>query len=843
MKHFLITVFLLTTLSMSYAQSNGDFNPGNMLLKWEFSGQQHKNTSAIPSLLTLVNEGKTALPSQGWSIYFNSRSLKVAGADTEIAEIKHVNGDLFRLIPKKGNKALEPGASQQIHLLSDEVKNQSDLPAGCYFVWDSSPEKGFPLKKESITSTIQTDKDVLLLANKIYTQNQLIREIPAEQLPAIFPTPVSYQPGAGQFEISAVVKLSADPAFIGEARSFAKELSGLFGKTISVNAPGKGNTIVFKTDASIAPEGYQLSITPAQVTITASHPAGAFYAIQSLKTMLPPQLWSHQLKSAKIPAAEISDQPRFGFRGVMMDVARNFQPKSEVLKVLDIMALYKLNVFHFHLNDDEGWRLEIPALPELTTVGSQRGHTADDSKNILPSYGSGALTGVNSGSGFYSKADFIEILKYAKERHIRVIPEIETPGHARAAIKAMDARYEKYKKEGNKEEAEKYLLRDVNDKSVYESVQGFNDNVLNPAVPSVYRFLEKVTDEILGMYKEAGAEIQTIHFGGDEVPPGVWTKSEAVNHLISQDPMVKNPDDLWFYYFEKVNGILKARNLYLSGWEEIGLRKTVLDGKHAMILNSDFVKENFHTEVWKNTEGNEDLAYKMANAGYKVTLTCVTNLYFDLAVNTDFDEPGQIWGGYVGVDKPFYFVPYDYYKTSKEDVNGKPIHPSAFKHKERLTDYGKTNIIGIQAPLWSETIKTPERLEYMLVPKIFGIAERAWAKDPSWATEADSLKSEQLYQQAWSEFIHVIGKKELPRIGSYAGGYRYRIPTAGAIVKDGNLEANVQYPGLTIRYTTNGSEPDGKSKAYTQPIPAKGTIKLTVFDADGKSGRTVTLVN
>ena len=185
----------------------------------------------------------------------------------------------------------------------------------------------------------------------------------------------------------------------------------------------------------------------------------------------------------------------------MLDVARNFQPKSEIFKVLDVMALYKLNVFHMHLTDDEGWRLEIPSIPELTEVGSKRGHTLD-SKHFLPaSHGSGGEVDNKTGTGFYSRADFIEILKYANKLHITVEPEIEAPGHARAAVKSMNARYDRLTTEGKKAEAEKYLLSDPGDKSVYSTAQYWTDNVIDVALPSTYNFVETIISELVACTK------------------------------------------------------------------------------------------------------------------------------------------------------------------------------------------------------------------------------------------------------------------------------------------------------------------------------------------------------
>ncbi|MBC8151530.1 MAG: chitobiase/beta-hexosaminidase C-terminal domain-containing protein, partial [Bacteroidetes bacterium] len=239
--------------------------------------------------------------------------------------------------------------------------------------------------------------------------------------------------------------------------------------------------------------------------------------------------------------------------------------------------------------------------------------------------------------------------------------------------------------------------------------------------------------------------------------------------------------------------------------------------------------------------GSEDLAYRMANAGYKVILTAVTHLYLDMAYNPSSGEPGQYWGGYVDIDKPFYFIPYNYLRIIKDDRTGKQLDPSVIKGRVPLTERGRANIVGIEAPLWAETNKTPADMEYKLLPKLLAVAERAWAKDPDWATETDQTKSDVLYGQAWSAFINVVGKRELPRLDTYAGGFQYRIPTAGAKIINGKVAANVQFPGMTIRYTTDGSEPTATSPAYTEPMDTAGPVKLKVFNAAGRAGRTVTI--
>lgn len=837
MKPYIIgALLILISIKPVFAQKTTTLKAGDLSIDLEMVST---NDGQVQSLFHLKNNGKKALPASGWKIYFNSRVVKTWGPDSLLARINHVNGDLFRLSPLKAFKTLPAGASVQLNLASESMNNYSERPQGFYLVWDKTPDLGETISRVNYKHLSRHLKEEQALAAKVYQQNTLIKDIPAGDLPAVFPSPASYVKQEGIFKLTKEVTLVTESVFEKEALGFADELAKILGKKPAVLKRSEGSGIFLQQVNSIAKEGYELSISPEKILIKASDVAGAFYGIQSLKTMFPAQAWASVQPVINLPAAEIKDAPRFGFRGFMMDVGRNFQPKSEVLKVLDLMALYKLNVFHFHLTEDEGWRLEIPGLPELTSVGANRGHSSNERNSILPSYGSAAAVGKNSGTGFFTRAEYIEILKYATARHIRVIPEIETPGHARAAIKSMDARYARLMKAGKKAEAEQYLLRDLNDQSGYRSVQGFDDNVINVALPSTYTFLEKVTDELVAMHKEAGAALPTIHFGGDEVPAGVWGKSAAADLLSKTNPEVKGTDALWFYYFSKVNQLLKSRGMYLSGWEEIGLRKVAVNGEMKMLPEPRFVKENFHADVWNNLTGNEDLAYKMANAGYKVVLTPVTNFYIDLAVNPSFDERGQNWGGYVDVDKPFYFIPYDYYKNVKEDEQGNPVDPAIFKNKERLTEIGKSNIVGLQAPLWSETIKTRAHFEYMLLPKLLGLAERAWAKDPEWAVTTDPEKEKTLYEQAWSEFVNVLGKKELPRLNHYSGGYLYRIPTPGVQLKAGTLEANVQLPGLIIRYTTDGTEPGKESQVYKSAIPLNGLVKLRAFDDTGRGGRTI----
>lgn len=850
---YLLPVLLFIALSANcvFAQKKvAEPTLNGLRLKWEIIENNYTNKEKALAELTLITKPGFSLPAGGWKLYFNSDEPIVPASPADNVSVTHVNGGLYYLSPEKDFGGVKANDSLKIALVADSwLINVSDAPRGFYLVWDKAPAQAYAVNEPALIASTQTKQLMRTPADKVlastpellFEQNKIIRDIPADSLVKIFPTPDSYQTTAAKFKLDAAVSVVADPQFRSEAALFRSELAKLLIQNGEVKNAAKQIKLINKP---MAPEAYELQVTNNAVTIAASSGTGIFYGIQSLKTLLPAQAWHHPQKSIVVNGVNVTDKPRFGYRAVMIDVARNFQPKKEILKLLDVMALYKLNTLHFHLTDDEGWRLEIPALPELTAVGAKRAYAVNESKNLQPALGSGPFTSNTSGSGYYTKADFIAILRYATQRHITVIPEIESPGHARAAIVAMNARYQYYIGQNQKAKAAEYLLHDLRDSSAYSSVQDYNDNVIDVSLPSTYKFIETVTAEIEKMYTEASAPLKSIHYGGDEVPAGVWERSPAYFKLKGTDTTIKNTDNLWSYYYTKVYNITQAHHLYLTTWEEVGSEKVIQNGIRQSVINPALADKNIHLEVWNNVLGwgSEDLAYKLANRGYKVILSPVTNTYFDMAVNKAFDEPGYYWGSYADLDRPFGFIPYDYFKNTVKGRLGETLNPAiVFAAKERPTQQGINNIIGLQGALWAETLQSPQRMEYMLLPRLTALAERAWARNPEWATETDTLKSKNLYNEAWSQFVNVLGKQELPRLTYYAGGFNYRIPLAGAIVKDGQVIVNTQLPGLAIRYTTNGSTPTAKSNLYNNGIPAKGTIKIALFNDSGRSGRVSTI--
>ncbi len=796
-------------------------------LRWELAGDSSAS-------FTLTNRDAKPLPPSGWAIYFSALHSADSGSVGAGFDIQDVMADLHRLVPGAGFAGLPPGATIKIPYVAHRLLNRSFAPSGPYIVFDDAKDGGLPLSNYVAVpfdrSPQGEGRDSRVVSPEAqFAIDSVIRDIPASELPPVFPTPVQVTKGTGALRLSAMPQVTAPAELSNEATFAAEYLRPYF------PAGGKGGVPPLRlevgpVDGESSPEAYELVVdSAAGIRIVGVSSAGVFYGLQSLRSMLQPP---SPRAGLLLPALRVVDAPRFGYRGFMLDVARNFHSKAAVLRTLDLLARYKLNVCHLHLTDDEGWRVEIAGLPELTAVGARRGHTLDSSRFLQPAFGSGPQVDRPWGSGFFSHPDYVEIVRYAAARHIEVIPEVEMPGHARAAIKAMEARF---RASGDRQNR----LTDPDDRSVYRSVQGYPDNVMNPALESTYGFIERVVGDLAAMHREAGAPLRHIHMGGDEVPAGVWVGSPAVQAYMQAHGLT-SVNDLWFVFYGRVEQILKAQGLVPSGWEEIAVRKTQRDGRRAVIVNPGFAERGWRAYVWNNVAGwgAEDLAYRLANGGYDVVLSPVTNYYFDLAWNQNPDEIGLDWGGYIDVQRPFQFIPFDYYRNTRVDARGNPLDPAVFVGKDRLTDYGRAHIVGIQGNLWSETLGGEGRLDYMLAPKLFGLAERAWAPDPAWAKEADPARSDSLYREAWSRFVNVVGKRELPRLDGEVPGLNYRIPTPGLKVEGGVVLCSVELPGFTLRYTTDGSEPTARSSEVRGPIPLRGTVRVAAFTTTGRKGHT-----
>lgn len=840
-------------------------------VSWEALDNFKKPGVQFTSQFTLTNNSSLPLANKGWALYFNFVRMTVPEPPPPGVTITHINGDFFKLTPTEQFAPVEPKQSVVIPFEAQAwAIKDADAPAGYYFVFtddkgaDSAPEPVTEATIKPFVTPQQTgrgpdDHVQVPTATSRYEENLALSALLPAELDKIVPTPVSITAQAGQITLTSDVGIYHADGLDKEANFLAETLGALLGTAPQVHPgtpPAGTPSISLRTgEVTVGGEGkqagseaYQISVGAKGVAILGTDPGGVFYGIQSLRALLPIAAYQGTQASIPLDAVTVVDAPRFLYRGMHLDVGRNFQSKEGVERLLDLMAFYKLNKFHFHLTDDEGWRLTIEGLPELLDVGAHRGHTLDDSQNIVPSFGSGPDSSktTSSGNGLYTRADFVEILRYATARHIEVIPEIDMPGHARAAIKAMNARREKLIAKGDPAGGDEFLLSEPGDTSAYRSVQMWTDNVVNPCQESTYRFLTKVVDEVSAMFTEAGATLTTLHTGGDEVPAGVWAESPLCKTLIDMDPndAIGSVADLSSHFIRRYSEILAKHNLVTGGWEEIALSKVKMGDVTTKVANPEFLGSNFQPYVWNNVWGwgDEGNGYKLANAGYRVVLSNATNLYFDLSYDKDPVEPGYYWAGFVDTRKPYEFVPLDLYKSAAADRMGNPIdQKEAYKDAEKLTAAGKANILGIQGQLWSENVKTRDLMEYLAFPKLLGLAERAWAEDPAWASVDDDATRKGLLASAWNRFANTLGQRDLPRLDYLLGGVNYRVPLPGARIENGELQANVAFPGLTIRYTTDGSEPDANSTAYAGPVAVSGVIKLKTFTSRGRGSRTSVL--
>ncbi len=826
--------------------SGNDFKIDWKLVTNNYNGREDRNLHE----LSITNKSEKDINKE-WKIYFSGPPQPIDSVFTPDVTIKQLQGDLYVITPQETFPGIKKGESFTFKFTKVEsfCIKYSDAPCGFYVVNPTGEASNIedlnyaPLAGEKQTQRGPGDIIPVMNPEQIFEANESLTSI--DDYSKIIPTPVKQRYDAGTpVIVTSDSKISYEDGLADEAeylQKAIKEQTGLELETVvqkGLETPFNGNILLrlnpdeTKFGKIPGPEGYQTFTHNKDLNIIGKSGAGVLYGIQSIRALI----GYGETDEIEIPGHEIIDYPRFEYRGLHLDAGRNFHSKESVLKLLEVMSFYKLNKLHFHLTDDEGWRLEIEQLPELTQVGGRRGHTETELDMLQPAYGSGADPEAenNYGSGYYSKSDFIEILKYATERKIEVIPEIDLPGHSRAAIKAMEARYHKYK-DTDMDKAEQYRLADPEDKSVYSSVQKYNDNVICPCQQSTYDFLEVVLDEVVGLFEEAGAKLTTIHVGGDEVPTGVWEKSPKCEAL-SLEEGLEGANDITSHFLRTLSNMLKKRDLNLAGWEETACNRIELEGgHHDYVPNPDFANGHFRPYVWNNVWGwgGETRAYKLANSGYQVVLCNATNLYFDLAYNKDPKEPGYYWAGFGNTRNAFDFTPMNVYNSAKIDRMGVEIPASNYDGATTLTAQGKENILGMQGHLWSESIKGGDSLEYFYMPKILGLAERAWSPRPSWELTMNTKAQE----ADWNKFANSVGKVQREILDKLAGGINYRIPLVGIKVEDGMVSANVAYPGFEIRYTNDGSDPDMNSSIYTEPLQESKIMKFRAFATTGRGGR------
>jgi hexosaminidase len=834
------SLILATLLSCILFGCANKQNSAPVSIVWEM-GKNGVKPNHYEHTFYIKNVGKTDLQNN-WVIYYNQMPMVVVKNDSAQLVLEHISSTYFKIYPSQNYKPVKAGETLRFNVISrGSIIKEANTPSGAYIVF--TDENGKEQKPQNIETKVvpfthsyqwtrpNTKELPYPDGNYVYEQNAFFNQQFDLDETNIFPSVKSAEKTGGTSTFAKNIKIETETDFENEANLLKEKLVSLFGCTVSEN----GETIIrFIKQASdkkewidnSEKENYSINIKNNTIEIHGATSHGIFNGCQTLINIL----GNLGTVPTEIANMQIYDYPDMEYRGIMLDVARNFTTKNNILKLIDILSMYKMNVLHLHLTDDEGWRIEIPELEELTQIGSRRGHTLDESDCLYPafSWGWDASDTNTLANGYYSRNDFIEILKYAKQHHVKIIPEVDLPGHARAAIKAMNVRYYKYI-DSDKAKAEEYLLTDFSDTSKYLSAQSFTDNVINVAMPSVYRFVGKVIDEIDKMYTDAGLELKIFHLGGDEVPRGSWEGSAISLDFMKQQGMTEIRD-LKDYFVQQVLNILDKHEMQFAAFQDVALL-------HNGNINERFANSNVLSYCWNAVPEwkGDEIPYKLANAGYPVILCNVTNLYMDMSYNKHQSEPGLHWGGFVNEFNSFDVLPYDIYKSVRHDFSGNIIDiENASKTKLPLVENARKQIKGMQGQLWAETVRNFEMIEYYLFPKMFGLIERAWNSQPQWS----QTKEEQAYETAKQIYNAKISGKELPRLSKMKINFRLAQP--GIKITDGLLHANSYIPNAEIRYTTDGSEPTEQSALWTAPIACNAKqIKAKTFYFGKKSVTTL----
>lgn len=488
---------------------------------------------------------------------------------------------------------------------------------------------------------------------------------------SIIPQPQSMVLGKGYFQFTQETVFVIDPALMPARLPFFEQFERASGFKFAVQKVAlSGNSVVIDTDKSLPKEGYTLTVTPQQINIKAADYNGALYALQTLRQLLPNEVESTKLvkRDWLVPSVTISDAPQYQWRGLMLDVSRHFFPKEYILKTLDRMAMLKLNTFHFHLVDNEGWRIEIKKYPKLTEVGAWRVDQEDklwDERTPNPANAfANPATAPKKYGGFYTQEDIKEIVAYASARGITVIPEIEMPAHAMSAIAAYP------------------------ELSCHKRPIGVPSGAVWPITDiycagqeETFAFIEEVLTEVLALFPS-----QYIHVGGDEATHTEWERCPKCQ-LRMKEHQLKNVHQLQSYFIKRIDDFLTSKGRTLVGWDEI------MDGglaENAVVMN------------WRGIEvGKKALAQ-----GNPIVLT--SDCYIDNYQGLPDYEP-QANGGYLPLKKLYN------YNLEKEALADASVE--------------KSKVLGTQANLWAEHVGSTEHSEYMLFPRLLALAEISWTND------------------------------------------------------------------------------------------------------------------
>ena len=783
---------------------------------------------------TINNTSRIDLNSP-WSLHWNQQSSIIDEQSVpENVIYNYVAGQYYNILTFGKDYILAKDSSFSIDLSQRGiVRRQSDLPVGGFIVSnDDILDVEFDYVWKNAKGIEKLNAPTSVDRYNEYISNSLLDK---SDLDYIIPTPSNFIINDGEVEILNNYSIVIDQNF-----NLSEQLiNSVFDGIVNIDFDNTNeiiSRITVDLDESINAESYQLSVSDGGISISSADRAGALYALQSLKQIF----LISKLENTPLKFIEINDSPKFSYRGMLLDISRNFYGPDKIKQIIDYLSFFKINYLDFRLTDDEGWRIEIPGLEELVEVGSKRAYTKDEFENLIPMYGSGPDTN-STGSGYLSRSDYVDILKYASERNISVIPQISVPSHMRSAIVSMNARYQKYMEMGNQVEAEKYLLIDPDDKSEYYSAQGFTDNIMNICRESSFTFYEKVIDEIYLMYKDAGIEMAKFGVAADELPYGAWQKSPMCDKFMSENSISGDYNALYELMQRRIYNKISSYGATMTGWDDILLKLTEKNQSETQIKEF-FKDDDILLFVWKNDwgEGRQDMIYKYANLGYKTIMSNSSAFYFDMVDDKDLDNIGLSWSGYANYKDMWtvdvFDVFNDLYGVEKNNISREYIENSV-----KLDEDKKDNIIGVQSQIWSETIRNEGILDYMFMPNIIVFSQKAWSHENSWMDISNNDSKREKIENEWNKFANNIGQRVLPMVDNIFGGLAYDLPKPGGIIANDTLYANTVFPGLNIKYTLDGSNPEFSSETFTSPIKINegDIINLRLFDNTGRGGNSI----
>tara|TARA_B100000678_G_scaffold258608_1_gene238332 strand:+ start:405 stop:2801 length:2397 start_codon:yes stop_codon:yes gene_type:complete len=793
------------------------------------------NESNFEVSLSILNSTNIDLNSV-WSFHWNQQSSIVDSESIpDNIKYEYVAGQSYNILSFGKDYDLKSNESVNIDFNQfGDVKRISDLPVGGFIVSNNEIiDVKFTYDWKDAAGIEKLDAPSSKDRYDLYSPSSILNQ---SKLEIITPTPSEITILDGESSLKSVYEISVDEYLDLDINTVESLFDEHFDTEFNNYSNSTDSDILVQYSDNFLEESYELSINENKILIKASDRAGALYGLQSLKQIM----LVSKFEKTLLKHILINDSPRFSYRGMLLDISRNFYGPDKIKQILDYLSFFKINHLDFRLTDDEGWRLEIPGLEELTEVGSKRAYTKDEFESLIPMYGSGPDTN-STGSGYLSKLDFIEILKYADNRNIKIIPQISYPTHLRSAIISMDVRYQKYMELGNRQEAEKYLLSDPNDKSEYYSAQGFNDNIACICRESAFTFYEKVIDEIYLMYQEAGVKLDKFGIAADELPYGAWQKSPICDKFMEDNSIVGDYNALYEMMQSRVYNKLSSYGATMTGWDDILLKLTDKNQSETQI--KDFFKgDDILLFVWNSDwgGGRQDMIYKYANLGYKTVMSNSSAFYFDMVDDKDLDNVGLSWSGYADYKDMWTVDVFDIFNDSY-GVKKNNISKEYIDSSEKIKYSNRDNIIGIQSQIWSETIRNEDILDYMFMPNIIVFSQKAWSKDPKWMSIQDQSEREITLDDEWNKFTNTIGQRVLPMVDNIYGGLSYDLPKPGGIIKNDSLYANSAFPGLNIKYTLDGSLPNFESMSYKNPVKINkdDIVNLRLFDNKGRGGYSI----